>query len=192
MGKRKKPVTNPDELFEAPPVVGKSVSASTQKSVHPNTLAATVPYRWKLGQSGNPGGRPKTDHQMKARAANSTELALGVLERHVRLAHAKLEWAIEVLSDPQSSAQEIEAAIAVADSKVGLDAARELLDRGHGRPQQRVEVDHRSALDDIDPDQADEWLLSKSTRVLEHIIQKRKTIDGVFNRTTTTNTKGKT
>jgi|SRR5215831_18841259 len=65
---------------------------------------------WKPGQSGNPSGRPKSDVDLPAICRGHTLAAVNVL--------------VECLQDP--------------DKRISLAAARELLDRGHGRPVQPV------------------------------------------------------
>jgi uncharacterized protein DUF5681 len=71
----------------------------------------TNPAAWLPGQSGNPSGRPKSEHDAPALARKYTVRAVEVLG--------------ELLEDP--------------DSKVRGFAANALLDRGHGKPTQTVE-----------------------------------------------------
>lgn len=96
-----------------------SVSASTSISRR-GTPANLVPGggAWKPGQSGNPGGRPKHDVDIAALA---------------RVHGPKcIEVAAGLLKD--------------ADPKVRLAAAVALLDRGFGRPQQRIETSANDSL----------------------------------------------
>lgn len=68
------------------------------------------------GQSGNPGGRPKENHELKELAQQYTRAAIEALA--------------EALKDKQ---QRVAAAVA-------------LLDRGHGKPTQPVTVDANRAI----------------------------------------------
>ena len=64
------------------------------------------------GQSGNPSGRPKADPALRAAAQAKTEEALNVLI----------------------------AAMADEDVKVRIMAAQAILDRGHGKPAQAIDL----------------------------------------------------
>ncbi len=75
--------------------------------------AAGEPHRFKPGQSGNPGGRPREVPEIKALAREHGPEAIA------RLA--------ELLKSK--------------DGKVAVAAARELLDRGYGRAPQEVHID---------------------------------------------------
>ena len=77
---------------------------------------------WKKGQSGNPGGRPKSLADIQALAR---------------------EYA-------GASVEALAAALKHKDPRVKMVAAGMLLDRGYGKPAQTLTV-HRSPLDDVDP-----------------------------------------
>lgn len=79
--------------------------------------------RFKPGQSGNPGGRPKG---IAAKAREHTDRALEVL--------------VEGMSDP--------------DPRVKVAAAKELLDRGYGKPI-AMTADVTNRLDDWSDDDLD-------------------------------------
>lgn len=92
-----------------------------------------VAGRWQPGYSGNPAGRPALLASVRALARRHTELAIAAL------------------------------AVIAADPGARIVAARELLDRGHGRPSpvelvqdlalmsddelERLELEERAALD---------------------------------------------
>lgn len=69
--------------------------------------------KWEKGQSGNPGGRPKADHNLRELARLHTEAALQTL--------------VTVMSDTE------------APPSARARAAAEILDRGHGKPTQYIE-----------------------------------------------------
>lgn len=86
-------------------------------------IAAGEATRWKPGQSGNPGGRPKT----------------ALLSQSCRMLLAQL-----VPSDPQrrTYAQAIAEALAAKALDGDIRAAQELADRSEGKARQAVEVEH--------------------------------------------------
>lgn len=71
-----------------------------------------TPWRWKPGTSGNPGGRPKEDPEMKA-----------ILKAACPKAAAKL---VELLD--------------CVNPKIVLSAANSILDRIYGRPKESVDM----------------------------------------------------
>ena len=71
-----------------------------------------TPWRWKPGTSGNPGGRPKEDPEMKA-----------ILKAACPRAAAKL---VELLD--------------CVNPKIVLSAANSILDRIYGRPKESVDM----------------------------------------------------
>ena len=71
--------------------------------------------RFKKGESGNPGGRPKEIGDLRQLARERTQTALSTLEN--------------VMTDP------------MAPAAARVSAACALLDRGYGRPAQTLAVD---------------------------------------------------
>lgn len=78
---------------------------------------------FRKGQSGNPGGRPKVIGEIRDLARAHTTAAIGTL--------------IEIMRNTKSPAA------------ARISAARELLDRGWGRPQQDVNVDTGPTLEEL-------------------------------------------
>ena len=70
--------------------------------------------RWVKGQSGNPSGRPKTIGHVRDLARAYTEAAI--------------EKLAQVMNDPKTP------------KAVQIEAAKALLDRGHGRPEQAMHL----------------------------------------------------
>lgn len=75
------------------------------------------------GQSGNPGGRPKADQSLRELARTHTADAITALVR--------------VMTSKKSPAAAV------------VSAAIALLDRGHGRPMQSMEVNADLTIDDV-------------------------------------------
>jgi len=75
--------------------------------------------RWKKGQSGNPGGKPKADYKIRDLAKAKTQIALDTLE--------------EICKSGESESARVAAAIA-------------LLDRGYGKPTQPISGDEDAPL----------------------------------------------
>ena len=59
-----------------PPKAGKVSPENSQKTAEANLIHGE-PYRWKPGQSGNPGGRPKTAKLSEAYRAKLTAIVTG-------------------------------------------------------------------------------------------------------------------
>jgi hypothetical protein len=78
---------------------------------------------FKSGVSGNPGGRPKRPQTIEAR-----RIILGVREAARELTLDAIDTLAAVMKDPK------------APAAARISAAVALLDRGHGRPHQAVDV----------------------------------------------------
>lgn len=74
--------------------------------------------KFQKGKSGNPGGRPKEDSEVKRLALEASPLAIKRL--------------IEILQNTNP-----------LDVRTVIAAAKEILDRAIGKPAQAVEVEHR-------------------------------------------------
>jgi hypothetical protein len=88
--------------------------------------------KWIKGQSGNPGGRPKTVGIVQDLARQHTANALEVL--------------LVIMNDPD------------APAAARVSAAAQLLDRGHGKPAQRSDV---NLTNDIDPNELSDAALAE-------------------------------
>lgn len=75
-----------------------------------------VEKRWKKGQSGNPGGRPKKKIDSEKTAQEHAEEAIAAL--------------VEVMTNPKAAAV------------ARVSAAQAILDRGFGRPTQAIKAEH--------------------------------------------------
>ena len=95
------------------------------KSNNPNIATEGKPYRWKKGQSGNPGGRPKSR----------------ILSDAYRY---KLEEPVP--NDPEGRTwAELIAEAQVRDAVRGnVNAAREIADRTEGRAKQAIEFEDKT------------------------------------------------
>jgi hypothetical protein len=78
---------------------------------------------FKPGVSGNPGGRPKTPQTIEVR-----RIILGVREAARELTLDALDTLATIMKDPK------------APAAARISAALALLDRGHGKPYQAVDV----------------------------------------------------
>jgi len=134
------------------------------------------------GVSGNPSGRPRSTIEMKQQAAAATDSAIKlqrmVTELQLKLAEAHMERASDPRLTPDQRLEAITAAMKSIDS-TGLAAAQGLLDRGHGKPQQRVEVDSAGALGDMDDDELAVFIGTVGPQVVGLIqARRKKLIDG--------------
>jgi hypothetical protein len=137
------------------------------------------PFMWKPGQSGNPNGRPRSTTEMKQQAASHTDTALKLKSMVTELQLKQAIIYAEMSEDPRLSVEErleaLNKAIKSIDS-VGLGAAQSLLDRGHGKPQQKVEIDSRTALDEMDDDEVAVFIGKVGPQVVGLIQARRKKV----------------
>lgn len=121
--------------------------------------------RWKPGQSGNPAGRPRSSTQMKQQAASMTDGAMRILALQQQIAERRLQAVVDILDDPNATPEQKLEALAMA-TNVGLDTAREILDRGHGKPQQKVEMTSADVFADMTPEEKLAYIIENTPKVL--------------------------
>jgi len=125
------------------------------------------PHWWKPGQSGNPGGRPKSTSAMKERAASMTDDALDVLAGLLELDRLMVGAALDMARDPNVSAQDKIAALQAAKAAVKADNAREVLDRGHGKSQTNVAVHAANPFENLTEDETEAYVQTAALELLE-------------------------
>ena len=94
---------------------------------------------FKPGQSGNPSGRPKVDKTLKALAREHTAAAI--------------ERLAAIMNDKGAS------------PSAQVAAATALLDRGHGKPLQQLEVGDAGAFSDMDDKALDAFIANASLKL---------------------------
>lgn len=112
----------------------KTAKSKAKKAESTQSITRTIPpefvvNKWQPGQSGNPGGRRKEDKSVKALARQFTAEAIQTLA--------------EIMQDKD----------AATASRVA--AASTLLDRGHGKPLQQLEVGEAGAFSELDDAELD-------------------------------------
>jgi len=95
----------------------KETSPENRRKTGEGNLARGETHRWKPGQSGNPGGRPRT-----AKLSEACRAKLGVL--------------VPDDAEGRTYAEAIAEKLVQLDLKGDFRAAQELADRGEGRPSQ--------------------------------------------------------
>lgn len=156
------------QAFEAPPiVVGVAAPEKTARGKTGNSAQAPQldPWKWKPGQSGNPNGRPRSSSEMKLRAAASTDDVMEILELRKTIVLHKLRGAVDVLNDPDASA-DAKAAALLALGPSDFDVVDRLLDRGHGKPQQNVAIDTNSAIDALSLTERQALFAARASRII--------------------------
>lgn len=132
---------------------------------------------WPPGVSGNPSGRPRSTIEMKQQAAAYTDSAMKLKGMVTELQLKQASIYAERANDPSLTVDErlemLNKAIKSIDG-VGLGAAQSLLDRGHGKPQQKVEVDHRTVIDEMDDDEVGVFIGTMGPQVVALIHARRK------------------
>jgi hypothetical protein len=178
MAKRKKPLTA-EEMFGAPIVEAAKAVVLAKKSVkssrgnkQPRT-DQIEPFRWKPGQSGNPNGRPRSTTEMKQAFAGMTDLAKEIINLSGEITRLRLQRARDILVDPSKASDE-EITWALGQSGTQLDAAQAILDRGHGKPVAKVEIDPSGFFDDLTDDELEAQVLDMSSKAVAEIAGKRK------------------
>lgn len=134
---------------------------------------------WVKGQSGNPSGRPRSSHQMQQKFAELTDLAHEIVQMKAQLQHMRLQKAIEALSDPEATMDEVDRAMSVIEA-TDMQTVNVILERGHGKPLQRVEVDDKRDFEDMTAEEFDDFLVSAGAKVMAGLKARRKAkeIDG--------------
>lgn len=131
------------------------------------------PYKWKPGQSGNPNGRPRSSTEMKNQFAEMTDLAREIVAMKAQLQHMRLQKALDVLSDPRTSIEDFELAVAVIEG-TDMDAVNLILERGHGKALQKVEVDDKRDFEDLTTEEFDDFLITLGAKVMTGLKARRK------------------
>lgn len=172
----------PKASVAAPPVTGDAkgdpIAIKSPKRNAKGQLMEKPPWSpMAPGVSGNPAGRPRSTTEMKQQAAQSTDMALAlkrkVAELQLKLADMHATRAEDPSLTPEQRIEALTAAMKSIDN-VGLGAAQSLLDRGHGKPQQKVEVDSRGVLDEMDDDEVAVFIGTVGPRVVGLIQARRK------------------
>lgn len=163
------PVAAPGVAVPAP-----SSNSKIVKSEKSHLFTKDTPTAFKPGQSGNPKGRPTSSTEMKQKAASKTDLALELLSLAAELELAALKEAAEMLRAPKGThtPEELKEARRVV-SKEGLAAAKELLDRGHGKSQQKVEVSAGDVFSEMTPEQQDQYIIDQGAKVVAEIAKRK-------------------
>lgn len=134
----------------------------------PGMPGNTIGNRWKPGQSGNPAGRPRSSTELKQMAANQTDLAFEVHRLAAELTRMRLQAAVDMLSDPERRRQltpdDLDSIGRVIDP-AGLAAAAHIIDRGHGKPTQKVEAVRGGPFDDLDQAELAKWIADQLPEV---------------------------
>lgn len=141
---------------------GVSTPANRRRDNVPAIGEAT---QWKPGQSGNPAGRPKSTTAMKQMFATLTDDAFEIISLRAQLARMKLRVAVDVINDPNATPEQKLEALAIADS-IGLGTVQEILDRGHGKPQQKVEMTSADVFADMTPEEKLNYIIENTPKVL--------------------------
>lgn len=139
----------------------------------PSSRFPYVPAQWPKGVSGNPKGRPKSSTEMKQRAAASTDVAMEALEISAQMALLQLKRAYDTLRDPTATKEEKLAASAVMPIAEGMKSMHALLDRGHGKPQQKVEIDLNSTFEEMTEDELDNFIVTVGAEVTKEMVDRK-------------------
>ena len=170
---RKKPGTvaetrNPSTLLEA-----KRRAQTPAKPAANSGQANVLPHRWKPGQSGNPYGRPRSSTEMKQKFTELTDVATEIIAMKVQLQHMRLQKVLDTVADPNSSLEDFELACSIIEG-TSMDAVTTILDRGHGKALQKVEVDDKRDFDDLTPEEFDDMLIRVGAKVMTGLKARRE------------------
>lgn len=180
MTKKLVPPPIPAPRVTVPAMTQSSVDEPTGNTGQPirdekGRLQPGHPYAWKPGQSGNPAGRPRSSTEMKQMAASYTDLALSVKAMTLEIQRLRLEKALDVIRNAKiHTLDEVILATSVIDSPQAMAAVNAMLDRGHGKPQQKVELDVNNAFDRMSDEELEQWVISNGAEVVAGIAAKRK------------------
>lgn len=150
------------------PVAGSAQSVNEKPAKTQRTWPRTdhlEPHQWKPGESGNPNGRPRSSTEMKQKAAAHTDTALDLVTLSAQAARTLIQRAHDVILDKNATIEKLQWAEGVIKGQTGLKAAQAILDRGHGKPQQKVDVDFNTFFDEMTPDQLDKFILDTGVDV---------------------------
>jgi uncharacterized protein DUF5681 len=178
MAKRPKKSLTAEEMFGAPIVEAAKavVLAKTRQrrpSNNPKIVEQGAPFRWKPGQSGNPNGRPRSTTEMKQAFAGMTDLAKEIIGLSGEIVRLRLQRVRDILVNPADATDE-EIQWALAQSSGSIDAAQAILDRGHGKPVAKVEIDPSGYFDELSDDELEAVVLDMSSKAVAEIAGKRK------------------
>jgi hypothetical protein len=179
MAKRKPKAVSEREVLDTALALTTAIAKPARKKPgNPNLGKEGEPYRWKPGQSGNPAGRPRSSIEMKQKAAAYTDLALEVKAMTLMVARIRLQKALDILTDPNNvpTVEDIELCSQAIDT-AALGAAVAILDRGHGRPQQKVEHDLTSVFDQMTDDEVERYVLEKAGALVTGMVARKKAAD---------------
>lgn len=112
---------------------------------------------------------------MKQLAASHTDLAIRVKSLTLEIQRLRLEKALEVITEPgKHTLDEVELAARVIEASAPIVAANAILDRGHGKPQQKIDMNVNNAFDRMSDEELEQWVISHGAEVVAGIAAKRK------------------
>jgi len=168
---------NPSTVLEARRRARDAETKNTKpgnRSGNPNPPTEHLkPWLWKPGQSGNPYGRPRSSTDMKKKFTELTDLATEIIAMKAQLQHMRLAKALEIVADPKASIEDFELACSIIEA-TSMDAVTAILERGHGKALQKVEVDDKRDFDDLTPEEFDEVLISLGAKVMTKLKARRE------------------
>ena len=109
---------------------------------------------------------------MKQAFAAKTDTALDIAMMRAEIERRLLRHSLDILDNPKSTNEDKSEAFRVL-SRVDLKTVDAILDRGHGKPQQKLEVDNKTAFDDMTPEEFEEYVADRSAKVAEMMRARR-------------------